>query len=290
MSFLSRLFGSKSKLDYRAKYELSQAAMAGTMSSVYKATDRKTGQVVALKILDLKKLATIEARFKGQHKPSEGEIAVQFEDHPYIVRTLEQGMTTDGDQYLIMEYLEGTGLNNVLMFPQDPIDGFRTIFIRQVAEAIQTVHEKGFIHRDICPRNLIFTGEFDALKLTDFGLSVPNRFPFTEPGNRTGTANYMAPELVRRRATNELLDVFSFGVTVYEMFTKELPWPRGDTGNAAMTHDQQPEPITRYRPQIHPQMAKAIHWCIEPDVKRRCPSMQQFLNTIRNVRADDVDP
>ncbi|HBT78578.1 MAG TPA: serine/threonine protein kinase [Planctomycetaceae bacterium] len=287
MSFLSKLFGGKPKLDYRAKYELSQAAMAGTMSSVYKAKDKQTGEIVALKILDMKKLEAIESRFKGLKKPSEGEIAVQFKDHPYIVKTLEQGITSDGDQYLIMEYLEGTGLNNVLMFPQDPINGFRTIFIRQVAEALQEVHDKGFIHRDICPRNLIFTGDFDALKLTDFGLSVPNKFPYTEPGNRTGTANYMAPELVRRRATNETLDIFAFGVTVYEMFTRELPWPRGDTGNAAMTHDQPPEPITRYRPQIHPIMAKAIHSCLEADPKRRCPSMQQFLKMIRTVGTDD---
>ena len=287
MSFFSKLFG-KPKLDYRAKYELSHAAMAGTMSSVYKAKDKKTGEIVALKILDMKKLAAVESRFKGANKPTEGEIAILFRDHPYIVKTLEQGLTTDGDHYLIMEYLEGTGLNNVLMFPQDPIDGFRTIFIRQVAEALQAVHDAGFIHRDICPRNLIFTGDFDALKLTDFGLSVPNKYPFTEPGNRTGTANYMAPELVRRRPTDHRLDVFSFGVTVYEMFTKELPWPRGDTGLAAMTHDQPPELITRYRPKINPQMAKAIHACIEGDPKKRCPSLSQFLQMIEKVETDDV--
>lgn len=288
MNFFAKLFGPP-KLDYRAKYDLSQAAMAGTMSSVYKAKDKKTGETVALKILDMQKLAAIESRFKGMNKPSEGEIAIQFNDHPYIVKTLEQGTTVDGKQYLTMEYLEGTGLNNVLMFPQDPIDGFRTIYIRQVAEALAAVHEKGFIHRDICPRNLIFTGEFDALKLTDFGLSVPNKYPFTEPGNRTGTANYMAPELVRRRKTNELLDIFSFGVTIYEMYTKELPWPRGDTGNAAMTHDQPPEPITHYRPKIHPEMARAIHWCIVGDPKKRCPSMERFLHAIRNVETDDEE-
>ena len=288
MSFLSGIFGGKKKLDYRAKYDLLLAAMSGTMSKVYKARDKKTGDVVALKILDMEKLKAVESRFKGIDKPSEGEIAIHFNDHPYIVKTLDQGITTGGEHYLVMEYLEGTGLNNVLMFKQDPMDGIRIHYIRQVAEAIRAVHDKNFIHRDICPRNLIFTGEFDALKLTDFGLSVPNRSPFTDPGNRTGTANYMAPELVRRRNTDQRLDVFSFGVTVYEMFTKELPWPRGDSGLAAMTHDQEPEPITNYRPQIHPVMAKAIHWCIHPDVKKRCPDMKEFLKYIQKVENDDV--
>lgn len=287
MNFFAKLFG-KPKLDYRSKYDLSQAAMAGTMSSVYKAKDKKTGEIVALKILDMAKLSAVEARFKNAGKPTEGEIAIQFSDHPYIVKTLDQGVTTDGEHYLIMEYLEGTGLNNVLMFPQNPIDGLRVPYIRQVAQALAAIHEKGFIHRDICPRNLIFTGDFDALKLTDFGLSLPNHPPFTDPGNRTGTANYMAPELVRRRKTDEKLDIFSFGVTIYEMFTKEIPWPRGDSGLAAMTHDQPPEPITTYRPQIHPHMAKAIHACIEGDPKKRCPSMGQFLKMIQNVDTDDV--
>ncbi|MDR3110183.1 MAG: serine/threonine protein kinase [Planctomycetaceae bacterium] len=292
MSFFSKLFG-KAKLDYREKYDLSQASMAGTMSSVYKARDKKTGEIVALKILDMKKLAAVESRFKGTKKPTEGEIAVLFRDHPYIVKTFEQGLTTDGDHYLIMEYLEGTGLNNVLMFQQDPLDGIRTMYVRQVAEAIQAVHDNGYIHRDICPRNLIFTGDFDALKLTDFGLSVPNRFPFTEPGNRTGTANYMAPELVRRRPTDHRLDVFSFGVTIYEMFTKQLPWIRGDslrgdTGKAAMTHDQPPDPITRHYPNINPQMAKAIHSCIEADPAKRCQSMNDFLKMIQSVATDNA--
>ncbi len=107
MSFLSKLFG-KGKLNYRKRYELLQSAISGTMSNVYKARDRETGELVALKILDMKKTTAVEVRWKGQKKPTEGEIAVLF-DHPYIVKTLDQGLTTDGEQYLVMEYLEGTG-------------------------------------------------------------------------------------------------------------------------------------------------------------------------------------
>lgn len=285
MSFFSKLFG-KPKLNYRKRYDLLHSAISGTMSKVYRAKDRETGALVALKILDPKKTAQAEARFKGCQKPTEGEIAVQF-DHPYIVKTLDQGLTTDGEQYLVMEYLEGTGLNNVLVVPEDLMAGARLYYIRQVAEALQEVHEKGFIHRDICPRNLLFVGDASALKLIDFGLTLPNRPPFTDPGNRTGTANYMAPELVRRRKTDHRLDIFSFGVTIYELCTRELPWPRGDTGNVAMTHSQPPEPILNYHPQLDKALAKAIHTCIDPDPDKRYSDMKQFLRAIAKVEYED---
>ena len=290
MSFLSKLFG-KGKLNYRKKYDLLQAAISGTMSQVYKARDRDTGQLVALKILDKKKTDAIEARFKGPQykgarKPTEGEIAMMF-DHPYIVKTLDAGLTTSGEQYIVMEYLEGTGLNNVLMVQEDLMAGARVDFLRQVAEALDVVHEKGFIHRDICPRNLLFVGDFNVLKLTDFGLSVPNKPPFTDPGNRTGTANYMAPELVRRRNTDHRLDIFSFGVTAFELCTRELPWPRGDSGNAAMTHDQQPASIFDFRPTINKTLAKAIHACIEPDISKRLTDIKQFIKMLAKVKHED---
>ena len=285
MSFLKSLFG-KPKLNYRQKYELLQEAISGTMSQVFKAQDRETGELVAVKIIDSEILQKVNARWKGIKKPTEGEMSVMF-DHPYIVKTLDQGLTTGGEQYLIMEYLGGTGLNNVLLVRDDLMAGSRTYYMRQVAEAVLEVHKKGFIHRDICPRNLLFVGDASVLKLTDFGLTLPNKPPFTDPGNRTGTANYMAPELVRRKPTDTRLDVFSFGVTMYELFTRELPWPRGDSGIAAMAHSEPPTPITEYRPNINKTIAKAIHSCIEPDVSKRCPSMGQFLKMVQKVEHDD---
>lgn len=289
MSFLEKLFGKK-RLDYTKRFELLKAAISGTMSEFYMARDRETGKIVGLKILDREKTRQVEERYKGMkgvRKPREGEIAIQFK-HPYIVDTFEEGFTTDGEQYLVMEYLEGTGLNNILMIKQDMLAGARLHYIRQCAEALQVVHKAGFIHRDFCPRNLLFTGDGTVLKLTDFGLSLPNRSPFTDPGNRTGTPNYMAPELVRRRATNERVDIFSFGVTMYELCTRELPWPRGTNGLAAMTHDQPPTPIQTYRPAIDPTLAKAIHWCIKGDPRDRCPSMGEFLRVIEKVKYEDA--
>ena len=97
-----------------------------------------------------------------------------------------------------------------------------------------------------------------SLKLIDFGLTVPATPPFMQPGNRTGTANYMAPEVVRRRPTSQRLDIFAFGVTAYELCAFELPWPRG-AGLAAMAHgSQEPIDIRKFCPKIDPRLEHAI--------------------------------
>jgi len=284
MAFMDRLisFFSSGKLDVRERFELMREAISGTMSKFYMARDRRTREVVGLKILDPAKTAAFEARFKGLVKPTEGQIAVLF-DHPYIVKTLEHGITTKGAQYLVMEFLEGAGMNSVLVSRDSILEAHRVKYIRQVAEALAVVHGAGFIHRDVCPRNLLLTGDNETLKLTDFGLSVLATEPFMLPGNRTGTPNYMAPELVRRFTTDQRLDIFAFGVTAYEMCTYELPWHRGSTGMAAMTHNQPPTDIREYCPEINKSLAKAIHWCIEPDLKKRCPSMDHCLRLLHRA-------
>lgn len=154
---LTPIFG-QGKLDVKDRFELLREAISGTMSKFYRARDRKNDRVVGLKILDRAKTAAFEARFKGLNKPTEGQIAIQFH-HPTIVETFEHGMTTEGAQYLVMEFLEGKGLNSLLVARDDQLNGRRLKYIRQVAEALSTVHSLGFIHRDVCPRNLILTGD-----------------------------------------------------------------------------------------------------------------------------------
>jgi len=286
---LGGLFGQRKKpVDIQQRFELLRAAITGTMSKVYLARDRQTGRTVALKILDPEKTAIIEARFKGLGKPSEGEIAVQLK-HPNIVETFEYGWTTRGEPYLVMEYLDGEVVSHMLVARDPLLDGRRLSYIRQAAEAVAAVHEAGFIHRDICPRNLIAVDNHETIKLIDFGLTVPATPPFMRPGNRTGTPNYMAPELARRQPTDQRIDVFSFGVTAYEILTGELPWPRGTTGLAAMSHVQPGADIRKYRPQIHPKLAEAVHACIEPELGRRCPSMRHFLRMIHRLEREDTD-
>jgi serine/threonine-protein kinase len=239
--------------------------------------------------LDIKKTADFTSRFKGLTKPTEGEIASQF-NHPHIVKTLEHGITTRNEQYVVMEFLEGPGLNSLIIGRDERLEGNRLNLIRQIAQALQAVHKAGFIHRDICPRNLVADLEAKNLKLIDFGLTVPATAPYMLPGNRTGTPNYMAPELVKRQKTDQRLDVFAFGVTAFEILTYELPWQRGTTGQAAMTHaNEDAVDLRKYRRQVDLKLAKAITSCITQRVEARCASMDEFLKMIRDVKHEDVD-
>lgn len=289
MGFLDgiRSIFSGGKLDVASRFALLRAATMGTMSKFYMARDLRTNQVVGLKILDREKTLAFEARFKGLVKPTEGEIAAGF-DHPGIIRTFEFGLTTKDEQYLVMEFIDGPNLNAVLVSRDPMLEGRRLRFIRQAAEALTAVHEAGFIHRDICPRNLLVCENREDVKLIDFGLTVPATRPFMLPGNRTGTPNYMAPELVRRQPTDQRVDIFAFGVSAFELLTGELPWNRGTTGMAAMTHDQPPADIFQYRPNVHPKLAEAIASCLVSDPAKRCPSARHFLRAIHGVKNEDV--
>ncbi len=277
------------RLDVNARFDILRSAVSGTMSQFFMVRDKQTGRIAGLKLADSEKVDFFEARFKGLKKPSEGEIAVQFK-HPRIVETFEFGVTTEGQSYLLMEFLEGSGLQTLVFNRDSILNGKRVKLIRQMGEAIEAVHKAGFIHRDVCPRNFICTTrEADALKLIDFGLTLPARKEFMQPGNRTGTPLYMAPEIVRRRWTDQRLDIFSFGVTAYQVCTFELPWPIGETsGLAALAHDtQEPRAITEYYPKLEQTVARAIMKCLEPDPKNRFQSMDQFLQAIRKIEKDE---
>lgn len=279
---------SGGRVDVSKRFALLREAVSGTMSKFYMARDLHTGKIIGLKILDIEKTAALEARFRSLNKPCEGLIASRLR-HPRIVETYEYGLTTDGAQYIVMEFLEGPDLNSLLVARDPCLQAHGLGYLRQSAEAVAAVHAAGFIHRDVCPRNFLLMRKAAAdLKLIDFGVTVPATPPFMQPGIRTGNPNYMAPEIVRRKPTDQRLDVFAFGTMAYELVTGQLPWFRGATGLAAMTHDQSPPDIHQLRPKTHPALAKAIHWCLEAEPSRRCPSLDRFLQAIKDVRALDA--
>ncbi|HEY2838528.1 MAG TPA: serine/threonine-protein kinase [Pirellulales bacterium] len=277
------------KVDVRSRYEFLREAISGTMSKFYMARDRESGKIVGLKILDPAKTIAFESRFKGLKKPSEGEI-VKSISHPNVVQLLTYGTTTQGEHFVVMEFIEGPALNSLVIGQSPLLEGRRVKMIRQAAEGLRAVHQAGYIHRDVCPRNFMATPDGELVKLIDFGLTVPATAPFMQPGNRTGTPNYMAPELVRRQPTDQRLDVFAFGASAYELFTFNLPWEKGTgDGLAAMSHGvAPPADIRRYRPKINPQLAQAIMHCVEPVISKRCASMDDFLKAIKDVKSDDV--
>src|SRR5688572_14569395 len=277
------------KVDVSRRYEFLREAVSGTMSSFYMARDRQTEQIVGLKILDKKKTEDLEMRFRGLDKPTEGQISAMF-THPRTVTPLRHGVTSKGEQFVVMEYLDGPGLNSLIIGRSKLLDGNRLALMLQAADALQTVHDAGFIHRDVCPRNFVCAKDAKSLKLIDFGLTVPSRKEFQQPGIRTGTPNYMAPEVVRRRPTDHRLDVFAFGVSMYEMFSFELPWQRGSgDGLAAMGNGQSaPVPLEKHCPQINPVIRTAIHKCLAPEPEQRFQSMKLFLNAVRSARSESA--
>ena len=276
------------KVDIAARYEILRDAVSGTMSNFHMARDRETEQIVGLKILDKAKTEALEARFRGLNKPTEGQIAASL-SHPSIVITYSHGMTTAGEQFIVMEFLDGPGLNSLLIGRSELLGGNRLALVRQAAEALAAVHEAGYIHRDICPRNFVCSKDAKTLKLIDFGLTVPAEKEFMQPGIRTGTPNYMAPEVVRRRPTDKRLDIFSFGASVYELFAFELPWQRGADGRAAMAHGlKAPPPLSNYYPKVDPTLEQAVLKCLEPEPTNRFQDMGQFLKAIRRVRHEDA--
>ncbi|MDA9840544.1 serine/threonine protein kinase [Rubripirellula sp.] len=248
-------------------------------------------RLVGVKVVELEKYKLFESRFKGLNKPTEGEIAMGMK-HPYIAETYETGFSTKGEPVIVMEYVAGPSLQNIVVQKQEHhLAGKRVKLIREMAESLQYVHQKGFIHRDICPRNFICTPNSEGIKLIDFGLTLPATAPFMTPGNRTGTPLYMSPEIIRRRSTDQRVDIFSFGVTCYCMCCFQHPW-QGEilNGRAALHHDTSPPTDLLERcPKLDPRLSRAIMGALQPKVEERTPDIGQFLHAIRSVKDDFVD-
>lgn len=281
------------KIDVDARFARSRTAATGTMSNFFVAYDLERKEDVGVKILDIEKFELFEARFKGLKKPTEGEIAMQMQ-HELIAKTYEHGITFKGQRILVMEYVRGPSMQDVIVRKRlELIDGVQLMLIREMAEALSYVHRTGFIHRDICPRNFICTLPAEdqqvvsGVKLIDFGLTVPSTPPFMTPGNRTGTPLYMSPEIVRRRSTDGRVDIFSLGVTFYCLLTFSHPW-QGEivTGRAALQHDTtEPTDLLARRPDVDPRLARLIMKMIEPNVDQRLKSIDEFLNLSRKIES-----
>lgn len=288
MQFFKKLFARKKKIprtDVTKRFELFGRVGQGSMSRVFRARDTKTGRSVALKILDKEKTDRFEARFPPElNKPSEGEVAVTLK-HPHIVETYEWGQTLEGEAFLVMEFVEGVSLSYLVDVQNDLMRNKRLRFMIQLGEAVRHFHEQGWIHRDICPRNVMVTSD-NQIKLIDFGLVVPNTPPFQAPGNRTGTANYMAPELIKRQRTDQRIDIFSFSVTCYEMYTKRHPWEGAETLEHVLQHINTPAvDIRDLVPGIDPEIAITIMKGLANNPDKRYQQILPMIQRFREVNA-----
>lgn len=286
MNLFKKLFGGKSRVarvDVTRRFELLGHTGQGTMSKVWRAKDTASGKIVALKILDKDKTAKFEARFAGLNKPSEGEIAVQLQ-HPNIVRTFEHGLTHKDEPFLLMEFIEGVGLSFLVETQNDVMREYRLRLMVELGDAIEHFHRNNWIHRDICPRNVMVDRD-QHVKLIDFGLVVPNTPEFRKPGNRTGKSNYMAPELIKRQPTDQRIDVFSYAVTCFEMCTRQLPWGAGESIDAMMRQiNDPPKSLQKLAPELDANVADVIMRGLAISPRDRWQSVGQMVAKFRDTQ------
>ena len=288
LASLKKLFaaGPNAKLpriDVRKRFDLLGRTGQGSMSKVWRARDLKLGRTVCVKLLDKDKTAKFEARFPGLKKPREGEICGQLK-HKNVVETYEYGITTAGEYYLVMELIDGMGLNYLIETKSRQLEGNRINFLVQLCDAVEYIHRQGFLHRDICPRNVMVTGD-NVVKLIDFGLAVPNRPEFCRPGNRTGTPNYLAPELIRRVATDSRIDLFALGVTAYEVFTGDLPWEKTQSLQTLQGHMNSPGRDPReMRPDLDAETTAFLKKAIERNPQDRFQNPAEFREALKGLK------
>jgi serine/threonine-protein kinase len=263
---------------------LADASSQGSMSRVYKAMDHETGRTICLKVQHREKNAAAAARAsREQNRPHEGEIAFAVV-HPHVVRTSEYGSTTSGEHYVVMDYIDG----HSFQYLRDVKLG-RTVqrveWLAQAAEGLAAVHAAGFIHHDINPRNFLLSKDHEV-KLIDFGLAVPNTPAFRGPGNRTGTLQYMAPELIRREPIDERIDVFSFGVVAFELLTERLPYPATNSTTTMLQRlNTEPIPAATIKPKLSDELSDLLLKLTARKVEDRWPSMATVAEALSSIPA-----
>lgn len=255
----------------------------GSMSRVYRAMDNEGGRSVCLKVQDRQKTEAALARSAQTGRPTEGEVGQKI-SHPHIVRTFDFGASTKGEYFIVMEYIDGLSLNYARQSRSLPL-AEKVELLAQAAEALGAVHAAGFIHRDFGPKNLLINRD-DQVKLIDFGLAVPNTPTFRQPGNRTGTRQYMAPELERREPTDERIDIFSFGVTAFEFLTGRLPYSLNLNDAMAQMRlktDNDQLDIKSIRPDLPDELCALVRKAIARRPQDRWPRIATMADALREL-------
>ncbi len=210
------------------RFRLDSLIGHGAMGAVFKAHHLGLHKDVALKILHRELTANDEmvARFDRE------AAAASRLDHPNCVRTMDFGSTDDGRRYLVMEYLEGSDLADIVTGPMPP---FRVVdLIRQVLEGLAHAHAQGLVHRDIKQENIFLIGgeTGDHIKLLDFGIAKVSygagAAQLTQAGIIFGTPHYMSPEQARGEKTDARSDLYSLGVVMHSMLSGVLPFEGED--------------------------------------------------------------
>lgn len=263
-----------------SRYEIQEIIGVGGMAVVYKAYDNIDDRTVAVKILKEEFLANEEfrRRFKNESK------AIAVLSHPNIVKVYDVSYG-DKIQYIVMECVDGITLKEYIR--QQGVINYKeaVFFVTQILRALQHAHDKGIVHRDIKPQNIMLL-ENGAIKVTDFGIA---RFSRSETRTMTdstiGSVHYISPEQARGDVTDDKADIYSVGVMLYEMLTGKLPFESDNTVSVAIMQLQQdPVKPRDINPSIPVGLEQIVLKAMQKNVNDRYQSAAEMLLDLEEFR------
>ncbi len=258
------------------RYEMRELIGVGGMAYVYKAYDCIDDRMVAVKILKDEFLNNEEftRRFRNESK------AIAILNHPNIVKVLDVGFG-ERLQYIVMEYIDGITLKEYLDQRRDIRWKEAVHFAVQILRALQHAHDKGIVHRDIKPQNIMLLSD-GTIKVTDFGIArlSRNELRATVDGEKAiGSVHYISPEQARGDITDEKADLYSVGVALYEMLTGRLPFEADNAVSVAIMQMQseptQPHLINEEIPEGLEQITMKA---MQKDTSKRYQSAAEMLS------------
>lgn len=262
------------------RYEVMSRIGTGGMADVYKAIDRKLNRYVAIKVLksEFREDATFVRKFQSEAQAAAGLL------HPSIVNVYDVGEDR-GLYYIVMELIEGITLKEYIqkkgrLTPKEVIS-----IAVQVCSAMEVAHSHNIIHRDIKPQNIMISKE-GKVKVTDFGIAKATSSN-TISTNAMGSVHYTSPEQARGGYSDAKSDIYSLGITMYEMITGELPFDGDSTVSIALKHLQ--EDITEPSeivPDIPYSLEQIILKCTQKSPDRRYGDITQLEKDLRHSLAD----
>lgn len=265
-----------------ARYEIQELIGVGGMAVVYRAYDIIEDKIVAIKILKDEFLGNKEfiRRFKNESK------AIAVLSHPNIVKVYDVSFGTK-IQYIVMEYIDGTTLKEYMSRQKIIKWEDALYFVKQILSALTHAHNKGVIHRDIKPQNIMLLKD-GTIKVTDFGIA---RFSSNETQTMTdraiGSVHYISPEQARGSIIDEKADLYSVGIMLYEMITGKLPFEADNAVSVAIMQMQATPKLPR---EINPDIPKGLEQIImhsmEKDPSRRYESAEEMMNDIQKLQED----
>jgi serine/threonine-protein kinase len=264
-------------------YEVLSILGLGGMGKVYKVRNVISDRVEAMKVLlpDLTSHQSLADRFLREIR------LLASLNHPNIA-SLRTALTFENQLVMVMEFVEGETLaNRIARAPISTADAVN--YADQILSALSYAHSHNIIHRDIKPANMMLTPQ-GVVKLMDFGIARSGTDgSLTSTGTTLGSLNYMPPEQVRGESADARSDIYSFGVSLYELLTGKLPF-QGDSQYSLMTahlHQEPPAPIT-LRADVPPQLNQIILMAMAKNPADRFQSAEAFRNALKSVPVTDM--